>query len=99
MAEWTGKIVTCDRCGAECRREFLKDEHYDGGFTVSSKFAPMKDGWEYHRETGWLCPTCEKEFQEIMKSFMHINAVDTTKEGLTRQECADLWLVGAEIKK
>ena len=24
---------------------------------------------------------------------------DKTKDGYTRQECADLWLVGAEIKK
>lgn len=70
MAEWKGKIVTCDRCGTECRRKFLKDEHCDGGFTVSPRFEPLEDGWKYHYEIGWLCPACEEEFEKTISNFL-----------------------------
>ncbi len=70
MAEWKGMIVTCDRCGAEVRRKFLKEDDRDGGFTHVQKFEPMEADWKYHHETGWLCPICEATFQRTIDDFM-----------------------------
>lgn len=75
MAEWKGKIVTCDRCGAECRCKYLSEGVRDGGFTHLQKFEPMKDDWQYHPEVGWLCPLCESTFQRTIKNFMTYSKV------------------------
>lgn len=55
----------------------------------------------------WMCDECLRKVRETLEvvdlesevGAFPDDAEDRTKEGLTRQECADLWLVGAEIKK
>ena len=70
MSEWTGKIVTYDRCGREVRRKLLERTELDGGFTHTNRFVEMPETWKYHHETGWLCPDCEEEFQKRLGEFM-----------------------------
>lgn len=46
MAEVNGKIVTCDRCGAEIFLRTTGEGEADGGYTRWNKFEPYPEGWE-----------------------------------------------------
>lgn len=70
MAEWSGKIIICDRCGREYRMAFLKEKQMDGGFTVINNFEPLPNDWEYYREAGWLCPKCADSYKKLLADFL-----------------------------
>lgn len=70
MGEWKGKIVTCDRCGRECRRELIDTVEADGGFTRIDRFVKMPETWKYRYEIGYLCPDCNAEYESLIKAFM-----------------------------
>jgi len=70
MGEWTGKIVTCDRCGRECRRKLLERTESDGGFTFNNRFVEMPETWKCHHGIGWLCPDCNAKYESIITDFM-----------------------------
>ena len=36
--------------------------------TPKKHYAP--DGWNWHSETGRLCPACESQYQEILNEFL-----------------------------
>lgn len=70
MGEWMGKIVTCDRCGREVRRELIDTTELDGGFTRTNRYVDMPDTWKYHHEIGWLCPDCDAEYESLIRAFI-----------------------------
>lgn len=73
MGEWTGKIVTCDKCGRECRRKLINTTESDGGFTHTNRFVAMPETWKYRHEIGWLCPDCNAEYESLIRSFMGVD--------------------------
>lgn len=70
MSEWKGMIVTCDRCGKECRRKFLGESELDGGFTHINGVEEMPEAWRYRYEIGWLCPECNSKYEHLQTHFM-----------------------------
>lgn len=70
MSEWKGKIVTCDRCGKECRCRYKGGKELDGGFTYVEMFEEMPEAWKYRHEIGWLCPDCNTTYETLVKNFM-----------------------------
>ena len=70
MGEWIGMIVTCDRCGKECRRKLLGERELDGGFTHVQNFEEMPGTWKYRYEIGYLCPECNGEYESLLRNFM-----------------------------
>lgn len=75
MAEATGKLLTCDRCGAtcflKCTGDRLTDRVTDGGYTTWNKFEDTPEGWRYiDRNVGQLCPKCNAEYEELITRFM-----------------------------
>lgn len=74
MSEWKGMIVSCDRCGKECRRKLLGEKDLDGGFTHIEQYEQMPGEWKYRFEIGWLCPECTSEYESLTASFMKMSA-------------------------
>ena len=70
MSEMCGKIVACDRCGAQVFLRCAGEGEADGGFTRWNKFEPFPDGWEHRYDMGRLCPACNKEYEKFINSFM-----------------------------
>lgn len=70
MGEWKGKIVTCDKCGRECRRKLIDTTEADGGFTHVERFEEMPETWKYRYEIGYLCPECNGEYELLLQNFM-----------------------------
>ena len=70
MGEWKGMIVTCDKCGRECRRKLIDTTEADGGFTRINHYVEMPDTWKYRYEVGYLCPDCNAEYESLIRSFM-----------------------------
>lgn len=70
MGEWMGKIVTCDRCGRECRRQLIDTTEADGGFTRISRYVEMPDTWKYRYEVGYLCPDCNAKYESLIRAFI-----------------------------
>lgn len=70
MSERKGLLQTCDRCGANLFRALIGKNEFDGGYTVLEKYEPDPDGWNYHTETGLLCPACNAEYTEMIIAFM-----------------------------
>ena len=44
MGDRMGRITICDRCGRECRRQYLDTQELDGGFTRIDKYEPPRGG-------------------------------------------------------
>lgn len=70
MGEWTGKIVSCDKCGREIRRELIDQTETDGGFTRIDRYVELPKTWKYRYEIGYLCPDCNAEYESVIKKFM-----------------------------
>lgn len=81
MAETTGKIVTCDRCGAEIFLKCTGEGEADGGYTRWNKFEAMPEGWDLvavPKSVGWtghgnaynmylqVCPDCHKLWHDVV---------------------------------
>ena len=81
MAETNGKIVTCDRCGAEIFLKCTGEGETDGGYTRWNEFEKLPDGWDLvavPNSVGWtgygnaynmylqVCPECHKLWDEIV---------------------------------
>lgn len=81
MAEATGKLLTCDRCGATCFLKCTGDGVTDGGYTRWNKFEDRPKGWQYHSDSdiGQLCPKCNAEYEEIIKGFMENKKVESVR--------------------
>jgi hypothetical protein len=73
MAEVKGKIVICDRCGAQHFVRTTGDGEADGGFTRWNKFESLPAGWG-NTPVGdvWymLCPDCTKEWKTIADEYL-----------------------------
>lgn len=65
-----GKLVTCDRCGAETFLKYIGKGDTDGGYTTWDKFEELSDDWMYGSQFGYLCPDCANEFKTIMYNFL-----------------------------
>lgn len=70
FTEVKGMLTTCDRCGVTCFRKCVGEGETDGGFTRWNKFEPYPDGWDYHSETGRLCPECNAEYIKFLNEFL-----------------------------
>lgn len=70
MAEVNGKLVTCDRCGAQVFLKCTGERERDGGFTRWNTFEPFPEGWENHYEVGRICPDCNSKYKSIISNFM-----------------------------
>lgn len=64
MAEWIGKIITCDRCGKKIKLKYLGDND------IFKTFEDVPNDWKYHLDTGWLCPDCQEAYQNMISMFM-----------------------------
>ena len=72
MAEKIGKLLTCDRCGAETFVAKTGESETDGGFTRWDNYEEA-EGWHNERVDGmWmkLCPTCHKRFSDLCKTYL-----------------------------
>lgn len=69
MAQINGRLTICDRCGEKVFSKTNGEGELDGGFTRWNKFEPLPDGWEYHGETGQLCPKCNEEYMSLIEKF------------------------------
>ena len=71
MAEEKGVLVTCDRkgCVAQTFRKYIGKGEADGGYTTWDKFEPIAEGWDWNRETGTLCPSCNNEYKDALEAF------------------------------
>ena len=72
MAEKKGKLVSCDRCGKEIFLECAGEGEADGGYTRWNKFEDFPNGWDWHNDTGRLCPSCNKLYKEMLEHFMKV---------------------------
>lgn len=54
MSEVAGKIFSCNRCG-------------DSIFIESNTNLCIPDGWEWHKETGHMCPECSAEWNNLWR--------------------------------
>lgn len=81
MAEVNGKVVTCDRCGANIFLKVTGEKETDGGFTRWNTFEAMPDGWDLvavPNSVGWtghgnaynmylqVCPDCHKLWDKLV---------------------------------
>ena len=69
MAEKLGKLKICDRCGEQIFLELTKTDTLDGGYTKVLNYECPPEGWQWHSETGQLCPHCNAEFLELVRKF------------------------------
>jgi hypothetical protein len=72
MAEKKGKLVSCDRCGEEVFLKCTGESATDGGYTRWNKFEDLPHGWDWHSDTGRLCPACNKMYIEMLEHFMKV---------------------------
>lgn len=70
MSEAKGMLKTCDRCGETVFLKAISDGISDGGYTRWNRFEDAPEGWDWRRETGTLCPKCNKEYENLLKRFM-----------------------------
>lgn len=69
MAEINGKLIICDRCGTTAFCKCAGEGERDGGYTRWNKFEPAPEGWDWHSETGRLCPCCNLEYTKLIEHF------------------------------
>lgn len=70
MAEEKGKLVTCDRCGAQTFLKCTGEGERDGGYTRWNTFEPYPLGWDFHSKVGQFCPECNRKYKELIHKFM-----------------------------
>ena len=78
--EVNGRLTTCDRCGVTCFRKCVGEGETDGGFTRWNKFEPYPGGWDYHSETGQLCPECNAAYIKFLNEFLGREHVEVKEE-------------------
>ena len=78
--EVNGRLTTCDRCGATCFRKCVGEGETDGGFTRWNKFELYPGGWDYHSETGQLCPECNAAYIKFLNEFLGRERVEVKEE-------------------
>lgn len=65
-----GRIVTCDRCSEFVFLQKTDEKLTDGGRTKYNTYEALPEGW---RRLGDgmvdLCPSCNKEYEDLMKEF------------------------------
>lgn len=83
MAEVTGKLITCDRCGTTHFLRCIDEGEADGGYTRWNKFEDFPEGWQLHYDVGWLCPKCNTIYQNLIKSFMNNEVITVTSTAKT----------------
>lgn len=69
MSEIIGRLTICDRCGEKVFSKYTGEGELDGGYTRWNKFEDLPDGWDFHSETGRLCPKCNGEYIDLIKKF------------------------------
>jgi ribosomal protein S27AE len=69
MSTQTGKLVTCDRCGATVFLKRTGEGEADGGYTKWDKFDKLPEGWGYEKHKD-LCPACNAVFEAFINAFM-----------------------------
>lgn len=69
MAQVNGKLCSCDRCEKTIFLRCTGEGERDGGFTRWNKFEPYPDGWEWHSDTGQLCPECNAIYKKLVEDF------------------------------
>lgn len=75
MSKVNGRLVTCDRCGAEVFIKLIDSKELDGGFSRVSKFEALPEGWKWYSALDAdLCPTCSEEWLELEADFMNKKA-------------------------
>lgn len=71
MSVWYGKITGCSRCGIEVRQKAIEDTDLKDGYIIRKiEYDPLPEGWKWKDETGWLCPKCRKEWEELLNHFL-----------------------------
>lgn len=65
-----GRLTHCDRCGDTVFSKVTGEGEMDGGYTRWNNFEPLPEGWEYHTETGMLCPSCNAGYTHVLNIFM-----------------------------
>ena len=69
MAEKTGILKICDRCGEQIFLELIEKEVLDCGITYRAEYEAPPKGWQWHADTGYLCPQCNAEYIELLRNF------------------------------
>ena len=69
MAHINGRLTMCDRCGEKTFSKCNGEGEMDGGYTRWNKFEELPNGWDYHSETGMLCPKCNEKYNVILEKF------------------------------
>ena len=63
------KATVCNRCGDVILRKHISTDLLNG-ITRVDHFENAPEGWEYHTNTGMLCPKCNDEYEKCIKNFM-----------------------------
>ena len=71
MAEATGLLKICDRCGETVFLKTIGDGEADGGYTRWNKFEAPPEGWDYSLKVGTLCPKCNATYNKLLERFMN----------------------------
>lgn len=81
MAEATGKLLTCDRCGATCFLKYTGEGVLNGGYTRWGKLEYRPKGWQYYcgSSIGHLCPNCNTEFEKLLRDFMENKKIESVR--------------------
>lgn len=64
------KATVCNRCGDVILRKHISTDLLNGGITRVDHFENTPEGWEYHTDTGMLCPKCNDEYEKCITTFM-----------------------------
>lgn len=68
--ESEGKLLGCDRCGAEVFLKLKGQKEMDGGYTRYNTFEDPPAGWFHSSDLGKrLCPDCAKEYKNLIFDF------------------------------
>ena len=70
--EKIGKLLICDRCGAQIFLERTGAVEQDGGFTRYDTFEHAK-GWKFVSDvkTAKLCPACVSSYVDLIQDFFY----------------------------
>ena len=68
MSRENGQLRTCDRCGTQMFFRCTGEGEADGGYTRWNEFE-YPTGWGVLGEIGDVCPTCMREYVEILERF------------------------------
>lgn len=70
--EKLGKLIACDRCGAEAFLARTGEVEQDGGFTRYDTFENAK-GWRFVSDvkTARLCPACASAYVNLIQDFFY----------------------------